>query len=731
MLEIAVGPPHIVTHQGHTVLVTESDGQISACSQNGLYFRDTRLISRWNIRANGQGWKLLNGGALYHYASRVFLTNRAVATEAGTIPPHSLHLVLSRLIDEGMHEDIDIVNYGRESVEFNLELVMASDFADLFEARSGKVVPRGRISTRWSEQEKLLRTIYRKEHFCRELVMSVGASDSEPLYANGRISFAVALQPRETWHACILYEFGDGRVRTKAPSRCITDSKATSVGRRLAQWHQDALKLEASNELFGRLFKQAIDDLAALRLPIESRDGLQFVPAGGAPWFVALFGRDSLIASLQNACVYPGFARSVLQVLGDYQAMEQDEYRDAEPGKILHELRLGELAHFNVIPHSPYYGSADATMLYLIVLHAAWRCTGDRSLLERHCETAQQCLDWIDRYGDRDGDGFQEYATKSPAGYENQGWKDAGDAVLNPDGSPVEGPKALCELQGYVYDAWLRMAEIFDELGKQAVARSLRAKAAELFARFNEAFWDEGMGFYAYALDGKKRKVLTVTSNAGHCLWSGIVPPGRAGRVVERLMASDMQSGWGIRTLSVHHPAFNPLSYQNGSVWPHDNGLIALGMRRYGFVAEACRIAHDVIAAGGYFSRRQMPELYAGLTRAPMNFPVQYLGANVPQAWAAGSIFMLVQAMLGLVPDEPRQRLWVDPSLPDWLPELTLRDFRIGGQSFDVRFRRDGAGSRFEVLKGDPTAVLRRSFATGPSLPGAGMHGEPNPARAD
>lgn len=717
VLEVAVGPPHIVANQGHTVLVTEPDGQIPLHSQKGLYFYDTRLISHWSICANGEQWQLLNGGNLYHYACRMYLTNPEICTERGTIPPHALQLVLSRSIDEGMHEDIDILNYGMEPVEFNLEVLVQSDFADIFEVKSGKVVQRGHVASRWSAEDKSLRTTYRNEDFCREIAIEISGNGSPPAYANGRIVFAVALKPRESWHACLLYELGDGKVRTKAPSRCMADSKFLRVGQRLEEWHREALKLQTSNELVGRLFKQAIDDVASLRLPIESRGRLQFVPAAGVPWFVALFGRDSLIASLQNACVYPDFARGILDVLGDHQAAEHDDYRDAEPGKIPHELRLGELAHLKAVPHSPYYGSADATVLYLIVLHAAWRCTGDRSLLERHYPTAQRCLDWIDRHGDRDGDGFQEYATRSPAGYENQGWKDAHDAVLNPDGSPIEGPKALCELQGYVYDAWLRMAEILDELDKRDAARALRSKAAALFDRFNETFWDEETGFYAYALDGRKRKVLTIASNPGHCLWSGIVPRERAGRVVRRLMASDMSSGWGIRTLSSEHPAFNPLSYQNGSVWPHDNGLIALGLRRYGFAAEVCRIAHDVVAAGKYFARHQMPELYAGMSRDSMNFPVQYLGANVPQAWAAGSIFMLLQAILGLTPDAPHDKLYVDPCLPDWLPDITIRDLRVGGGKLDIRFWREEKGeSRFEVLSGDGRAVSQQSFATGPAL---------------
>jgi glycogen debranching enzyme len=382
----------------------------------------------------------------------------------------------------------------------------------------------------------------------------------------------------------------------------------------------------------------------------------------------------------------------------------------------MHELRVGELAHFKRIPHTPYYGTADATILYLIVLHVIWRCTGDRGLLQRHLQTAEKCLDWIDSYGDRDGDGFQEYATRSPVGYENQSWKDAGDAVVYPDGSPVKGPKALCELQGYVYDAWNRMAEIFEELGEAGRAQVLRKKSEALFERFNDKFWDEGAGYYAYALDGDKRKVLTITSNAGHCLWSGIVPRDRAARVVRRMMQPDMSSGWGIRTLSADHVAFNPYSYQNGAVWPHDNGIISMGFRRYGFVTEAMEIVGDVNRTMGYFALHQVPELYAGVQRGPNNFPLQYLGANVPQAWAAGSVFAFLQTILGIQPDAPSGRLHLDPALPAWLPDLTLHDLRVGDQCFDLRFWRDGETTRWETLRGNSRAVAYRSFASGRRL---------------
>jgi glycogen debranching enzyme len=426
---------------------------------------------------------------------------------------------------------------------------------------------------------------------------------------------------------------------------------------------------------------------------------------------MAPFGRDSLVVSLQNIIIYPEFAQGALDVLGRWQAKERDDYRDAEPGKIMHELRYGELAHFKLIPHTPYYGTADATPLFLITLHAAWRATGDRSLLERHLETAEACLSWIDEWGDRDGDGFQEYQTRSKVGYENMAWKDSGDSMTYLDGTLVKGPKALCELQGYVYDAWLRVADIYDELGRTDRAAALRAKAATLHHRFNETFWDEEAGFYAYMLDGEKRKVMTVASNPGHLLWSGIVPPDRAARVVARLMAPDMNSGWGIRTLSALHSAFNPYSYQNGSVWPHDNALIALGFKRYGFAAEVGQIARDISRAAGHFQLNQLPELYSGVQRGEGDFPAQYLGANVPQAWAAGSVFALLQAILGITLDAPRERIFVDPALPAWLPDITLSDLRLGRHRCDVRFwRADDGTTRFEVLRGPTHIVEQQRF---------------------
>jgi glycogen debranching enzyme len=707
--KVQVGPPQIAIHQAMTVQITESDGQINWPSDKGLYFFDTRLISAWSIYANGTPWELINGGALSFDASRIFLTNRGFLTEDGPIPRQTLAFGLCRVLDQGLHEDLDITNYGQKPVRFNLEIAIRSDFADVFDVKAKRDIRRGHIYSDWSEPRQTLRTTYRNVDFSRSVAVSVGKSDSRAVFANGRLSFEVGLPPGGRWHCCLLYEFADGDTRYHAPHECAVHAEASPKAQAHRDWRQTVLKLRTSNEEFYRFFHQAIDDMAALRLPIAGTDHMVFLPAAGLPWFMAPFGRDSLVVSIQNILVYPEFARGSLEVLGRWQSKERDDFRDAEPGKIMHELRYGELAHFKLIPHTPYYGTADATPLYLITLHAAWRAIGDRTMLEKYLPNAEAALDWIDNYGDRDGDMFQEYQTRSPVGYENVAWKDAGESMVYTDGTLVRGPKALCELQGYVYDAWIRMAEVFDALGKPDRAATLRQKATALFEKFNETFWDEDTGFYAYMLDGEKRKVMSVASNPGHLLWSGIVPADRAERVVARLMAPDMNSGWGIRTLSSEHPAYNPYSYQNGSVWPHDNSLIALGFKRYGFSAQAGHIARDISGAASHFLLNQLPELYAGVQRNGASFPVQYLGANVPQAWAAGSCFALLQAILGIQPDAPSDRLYVDPDLPAWLPDVTLTDLRLGRRHLDIQFRRDGSTTVWDVLRGDAHVVAYRS----------------------
>ena len=525
---------------------------------------------------------------------RIFQTNRAFVTEDGPIQARTLGLTLSRHLGGGMHEDIDISNNSQKPVRFNLEIAARADFADIFEVKSNRIVRRGRISTSWSESRQQFRLTYRNKDFCREVIVTANPTGAKGMYANGRLSFEISLDPDESWHCCLLYDLVDGENRHTAPRECLGQSHKGRHTEAIEEWERTVLKIRTSNEEFYRCYNQGIQDMAALRLPIAGTDHMVFIPAAGLPWFVALFGRDSLIVSLQTMLVYPEFARGALDVLGAHQAQERDDYRDAEPGKILHELRYGELAHFKLIPHTPYYGTSDATPLYLIALHSAWRATGDRSLIERHLRTAEGCLDWIDNYGDRDGDGFQEYQTRSSAGYENTGWKDSGDSV------DVHRRHAGERSEGAVRIAGLRLRRLgshgtdlrhaWPPRPGQAPAR----KGHRALPQIQRGLLGRGVRLLCLHAGRRQEAGILGRIQPGPLPVVRDRPEERAGRVVKRLMQPDMWSGWGIRTLSASHRAFNPYNYQTGAVWPHDNAIIAVGFRRYGFAAEAAAVARSI-----------------------------------------------------------------------------------------------------------------------------------------
>ena len=513
-VEITVGPPLLTINEGRTFMVTDLGGEIAADTELGVFADDTRFVNYYAIFANGQPWVRVTSAVTTYYAARIHLSNPPFATEEHDVPAGTLALVISRTVsDGGIHEDLDVTNYGQTSVRFNLEVALRSDFADLFEVKSHRFVRRGHIVTEWDAEKNELRTTYTNRDFERTFMYCPRESVARPGYANGRITFEIELAPAASWHTCSHYVLG-GQV--PARNCYLKELSETDADRLQRQWQESATQLTSANEDVYRLYRQSVEDMGALRLHDQDFAPDVWVAAAGVPWFVAVFGRDSLIASLQNMIVSPGFARGTLKALARLQAKELDDWRDAEPGKIPHEMRIGELAHFGRIPHSPYYGTADATPLYLIALHEAWKWLGDDTLLTEYRDVALHCLEWIDRYGDLDGDGFQEYRTRSPQGYEDMGWKDAGDAVVYPDGSRVRQPKALCELQGYVFDAWMRTAEVFEALAEPERASGLRAKAVTLQARFQDRFWCEDIGSYAYALDPEKQPVRTIVSNPGH-----------------------------------------------------------------------------------------------------------------------------------------------------------------------------------------------------------------------
>jgi glycogen debranching enzyme len=715
-IAIKVGLPALTINQGNTFMVTDPRGEIDPYQEQGVFAHDTRFVSAYRLTLDQAAWQLLSSSNLTYYSAGFEFVNPALQTADGALTERSVGLSLQRSIAEAVEETFTITNYNRGPVRFYLELLIRSDFADIFEVRSHDFVRRGHSRTRWDERRHVLTTAYEHRDFRRRCTLEIIASDSPPRYANGRLYFEVALDRGQRWHAHSIIHLL-GHHDPEEPTQPAAE-KRRDADERQARWYGIATQLASTNEDVYRAYRQSVEDMGALRLEDGDASDQTWIPAAGIPWYAAVFGRDSLIVAVQSMMVHAGFGVGTLFRLARLQADEVDDWRDAQPGKIPHELRFGELAHFHTIPHTPYYGTADATPLYLIALHETWKWTGDRALIERHRATAERCLAWIDKYGDLDGDGFQEYLRRSPRGLDNQGWKDSSDSVVYPDGSPAAPPIALCELQGYVYDAKRRMAEVFEALGEPGQVAALCAQAEELRRHFNEAFWDADEGTYCFGLDARKQPIRSVVSNAGHCLWSGIADDAHATRVVRRLTQADMWSGWGIRTLSAGHPAYNPHSYHRGSVWPHDNSIIAAGFKRYGFADETSRLARDIWEATSFFDFYRLPELYAGLPRDESSFPAQYLGANIPQAWAAATIFHLLQTLLGLRADAPNGRLYVHPTLPHWLPSLTLSNLACGPARLSLRFWREGEASRWQVAQqdgaievlDDPDAPERRTL---------------------
>jgi glycogen debranching enzyme-like protein/mannosylglycerate hydrolase MGH1-like protein len=717
-VSVIVGPATITINHNNRFVIAQPDATMAATDDVGFFARDTRFVSGYRLTINGRPPLLLNASRIEHFSARHEFTTPELPLGSGVLganaprlPARSIGLRLDRTISEGVHEDYDLTSYAADPVRLILDVGIHSDFADIFDVRWKQLIGRGDIQTSWHQKAGELRTTYRNGAFRRDLVVKVEKAESPPQFANGHLVFAVPLAPKGTWHVCLLWLPVIDRRRAHALGcDALLEQSATLITKVLPP-----VGIEATHPTLPSIWRQAVADMEALRIEEFSVGRSVFVPAAGIPWYVTLFGRDSLVVAMASISGFPEFATGALDRLSAYQATDDDPEQDKEPGKVPHELRFGELAELGLLPFAPYYGTHDATSLFMIVLSYAYEWSADRRVLRRYRSAAEAALRWLIDYGDRDGDGFQEYATRSTRGLFNQGWKDSAVAIQHADGTIPELPIALCELQGYAFDALLRMAAIRDVLGDEDGANELRTRARRLYDRFNDAFWWESEGTYYLGLDGHKQPIRSVASNAGHCLASGIVPPERAGRVVDRLMAPDMWSGWGIRTLSADHPSYNPYSYHLGSVWPHDNATIAGGFRRSGRVEDAQRVAEGIFAAAERFESHRLPELFAGLPREAGAFPVQYLGANVPQAWAAASVFRFVAILCGIHAVGSQREVYVNPNLPDWLPSITLRNLRAGKGAMDLRMERD----RLEVLANTTGFKVKRGRVPRPPLPAA------------
>ena len=709
MSGVHVFHPAVVLHGTGTAVVSDLGGQISAEELHGFFAGDTRVLSSYKFDVNGCAWRLLARSRLGHGSAQWQFQNPEMRDAEGDVPAGSISFTLTRRVAGALHDDLTIESFARRPVDLRLILQLDADFADILEVKSRSMPPRMAL-LRIVGPDSLELAHAAPRGFRRALHVRLDCIGGEPpAFAGSRVSLVMRLAHGEKWTCCVdaVPEIDGHRIPFQGdPHEREPDPLA----------NPETVAVEAAPILKNPL-ERGRADLRALATELER--GQAFL-AAGAPWFLTLFGRDTLVTTLMAGLDASGLPEGCLAALGRMQGRRRDDFRDEEPGKIPHEFRRGELTRRGELPYSPYYGTHDAPALYCLALWSAWRWRGRRELLDAHYETARAALRWCDETGDRDGDGFQEYATRSRKGYRNQGWKDAGDAIVDAQGREAKLPIATIELQAYLYAARLAMAELADALGHGEEASALRQKAASLRRSVEERFWLEDEKFYALGLDGDKQAIDAITSNPGHLLWCGVASRERAALIARRLLEPDMFSGWGLRTLSSRNPAYNPLSYQLGSVWPHDTLIASAGLWRYGLRDEACRLIQGVLEAARCLEDDRLPELLCGFD-AGNGMPVPYEQANIPQAWAAAVPLLATELFLGLVPDAPRGRCFVSPSLPPWLPRLEVRAIRVGAGRFDVCVERRGERTVVKDVAADGIDVMQREVE-------AVMGGLPMPA---
>ena len=649
--------------EGNTFVVSDRGGDIDAspAMPHGLFVDDTRFLSRWLLTVDRRRPAILSTDDVEYFEAQFFL-----APSSGTVYiDAALSLMRKRTVARGFIESLVVSNHSSRPVEIEIRIQAAADFADLFEVKDA-LHKRG--TTYWRIESEHLVLGYRREEYVRETwIVAPDARVDE-----GGVTYQVRLEPHGEWSTRL-----EVRVvsSSEAVRRGATDRLATREERqkRVAHALAEAPQLLTDWPDLLQTYQRSIVDLAALRyFPLLAPGSL---PAAGLPWFMAVFGRDSLITSLQALPFAPSLAETTLRVLAARQGTRVDLFRDEEPGKILHESRIGEMTAFAERPHSPYFGSADATPLFLVLLDEYELWTGNVDLIRQLEQPARAALEWLDEYGDRMRNGYISYQRRNEeTGLENQCWKDSWNSIVFRDGSLAGLPRACCEIQGYAYDARMRCARLARRFWNDAaLAARLEERAGDLKERFNRDFWMPDRECFALAIDGDRRQVDSITSNIGHLLWSGIVDSDKAPHVVQHLMSRSLFSGWGVRTMAEGEGGYNPIGYHVGTVWPHDNSIIALGLTRYGYRDEAARIASGILQAARYFKHR-LPEVFAGYPRERTQFPVEYPTACSPQAWASGAPLLFIRTLLGL---EPRgDRLTVDASLPPEMEWLEVRGLR-------------------------------------------------------
>jgi glycogen debranching enzyme len=726
-----LGSVQVLKH-GNLFMLTDQFGDIHADSRGlGLYRDDSRLLSCSVIRVSGARPVALQGSTGANYRGVIQLTNPTLdrnpddkITPGQGLVGKKLGITRERLLsNDALEERIRIVNFAEHDETVDVVLEMGEDSADIFEVRGyerarGTLLPVATTDTRVTFRYDGLDHRRRRTHVAFSESATVEAvQPGDPTDQGGTIRLrwvwplAAGADHELVWTVWSSVSELPEAERETTQVELFPETPRVAADEGSAAYHawtRSTTAVAADHELFNLTIARSLADIRLL-VNDGPRPGERYVSAG-VPWFTTLFGRDSIIVALQTLAFRPQIAVETLDVLAALQATEVDDWRDAEPGKILHELRRGETALDGELPHSPYYGSVDSTPLFLILLGATYDWTGDQSIVDRLWPNALAALKWIDEWGDRDGDGFVEYERRSPRGLLNQGWKDSGDAIRDRNGKQMTAPIALAEVQGYVFDAKRRMAALARLRSDDELATRLEADAEKLRARFEEAFWVEDQRYYAMALDADKNHADALGSNAGQCLWSGIVSPQRARDVADRLLGPAMFSGWGIRTYGGGQPGYTPFGYHTGTVWPHDNSLAAAGLKRYGFQDEANRLVGSVFEAAQQFSDFRLPELFCGFQREGAAMPVPYPVACSPQAWSAGASFLFLQTMLGLKAHADRRELeLLRPHLPDWLGKVTITNLRVGDASCDLLFHRWRGTTSAEVLRkvGDLSVTIR------------------------
>jgi len=667
--------------EGSAFCISDASGDISPLATQGLFFVDRRLVSRFELRIDDQPPEALVAHSANHFSVTFVARARPRPGQADS----TLLLFRHRFVGRGMREDLRVQNFSEEAVALRLQLCIEADFADVFAVKEGRVPlpgPQPATATDGS-------ITFSPGPGGRRRGLRVSFSRPARLSGEGtagRADFDVTVPARGEWSACVQLTPLLGGEEVEPHHLCGEPVDDAAPGERLARWRQGVPLVKSSSRALEHMVACSVEDLAALRASDPDHPGRTVVYAG-LPWFMTLFGRDSLITAWMSLLAGPDIALGVLQTLADLQGHKVDPATEEEPGRILHEVRFGEAAPLSMAASRVYYGTVDATPLFVMLLGELRRWGLAPDLVEQLIPHADRALEWIERFGDRDGDGYVEYERATSAGLANQGWKDSWDGVRSADGSLPVAPIAMAEVQGYVYGAYLARHHFAVEAGDAAAAEHWRQRAAKLKEAFNRDFWLANRGWFAMALDADKRPVDALASNMGHCLWTGIVDFDKAAPVADRLLSPELFSGWGVRTLATSMAGYNPIGYHTGSVWPHDNAIIAAGLMRYGFVGHAHRVITAMTDASAVLGGR-LPELFSGLAREDLPTVVNYPASCMPQAWAAAAPLSFVRTLLRLDPWVPHGKLWLAPDLPPSIADLRVQRIPLQASRLSVEVER-------------------------------------------